>query len=513
MVTTRAKEPGVASPKQCATEGDARVFEVRGIRVEADLNVLAIGKVAHAKQVSVTCLDLTAIDHQKVLFECLCKANVASIHIVQASAKVVPFGENGEDVEEPDNYDKAAKIESQHAEKPGTVFFMPQDAMQPLVGVYRTPVQAIQASLTLKHPLEFATPIPDLLTRCVVEVLNMGINAAFSTYSKLQLMDADTLIPLILLVVWCASAGRVMAYLAAALSKSPPRVLRVSDTRPPVVIFTDDPVSKKRPVCSVDWDPQPYTAAKVQDIRATDSAFAAIRSDGCVVTWGAPECGGDSSAVQKRLIRVQEIRASEGAFAAILADGEVVTWGPAEYGGDCSTVQEKLKDVQDIRASEGAFTALRGDGTAVAWGSPHCGGDCSAVEESLTDVQEISASQLAFAALKSDGSAVAWGPWYAGGDCSRVADELTEVRGVQATETAFAALRADGSVVTWGCAGGGGDSSTVREQLKDVREIQSSEAAFAAILADGSVVTWGAASCGGDSSRVKSQLCNVQEIV
>ena len=41
-------------------------------------------------------------------------------------------------------------------------------------------------------------------------------------------------------------------------------------------------------------------------------AFAAIRADGSVVTWGD---------------------------AAILADGSVVTWGLAECGGDCSFVK------------------------------------------------------------------------------------------------------------------------------------------------------------------------------
>jgi hypothetical protein len=54
--------------------------------------------------------------------------------------------------------------------------------------------------------------------------------------------------------------------------------------------------------------------------------FAAILSDGSVVTWGAPVFGGDSSQVQD-LKGVQQAQATESAFAAILADGSVVTWG------------------------------------------------------------------------------------------------------------------------------------------------------------------------------------------
>ena len=47
-------------------------------------------------------------------------------------------------------------------------------------------------------------------------------------------------------------------------------------------------------------------------LAGTVEAFAAIRADGSVVTWGD---------------------------AAILADGSVVTWGLAECGGDCSFVK------------------------------------------------------------------------------------------------------------------------------------------------------------------------------
>eukprot|EP00438_Fugacium_kawagutii_P006075 Skav200576 [mRNA] locus=scaffold917:283975:288745:- [translate_table: standard] len=56
-------------------------------------------------------------------------------------------------------------------------------------------------------------------------------------------------------------------------------------------------------------------------------AFAAVRQDGTVVTWGDEACGGDSSGVQDQLHGVREIAASSQAFAAILDDGTVVTWG------------------------------------------------------------------------------------------------------------------------------------------------------------------------------------------
>ena len=85
----------------------------------------------------------------------------------------------------------------------------------------------------------------------------------------------------------------------------------------------------------------------MQQIQACRRAFAAILSDGSVVTWGS---GGKSRAVQNQLKGVQEIQASSiaglvtCAFAAFLADGSVVTWGARAS----RAVQDQLKGVQQI---------------------------------------------------------------------------------------------------------------------------------------------------------------------
>jgi alpha-tubulin suppressor-like RCC1 family protein len=83
----------------------------------------------------------------------------------------------------------------------------------------------------------------------------------------------------------------------------------------------------------------------VQQIQTSRRAFAAILEDGSVVTWGVPQSGGDSSAVQDQLKGVQQIQASVGAFAAILEDGSVVTWGLPDLGGDSSAAQDQLKSL------------------------------------------------------------------------------------------------------------------------------------------------------------------------
>ena len=74
----------------------------------------------------------------------------------------------------------------------------------------------------------------------------------------------------------------------------------------------------------------------VQQIQATSFAFAALRRDGTVVTWGDRGTGGDSNSVEGQLRDVQQIHGSAKAFAAILGDGSLVAWGDAEVGGDLS---------------------------------------------------------------------------------------------------------------------------------------------------------------------------------
>ena len=96
-----------------------------------------------------------------------------------------------------------------------------------------------------------------------------------------------------------------------------------------------------------------------------------------------------------------------GAFALIRSNGTVRTWGDEAFGGDSSTVQEKLTNVEDICATCGAFAAMRADGSVVCWGNI----SLDAIdEEELREVRSLCASSLAMAAVrKTDGSVVTWG--------------------------------------------------------------------------------------------------------
>ncbi len=259
----------------------------------------------------------------------------------------------------------------------------------------------------------------------------------------------------------------------------------------------------------------------VMQVFSTWEAFAALRVDGSVVTWGSGFAGGNSSAVSAQLngdIDVMQVFSSVHAFAALRENGSVVTWGGSDYGGNSSPVSAQLNgdiDVMQVFSTQGAFAALRVDGSVVTWGGRDYGGDSSAVSAQLNgdiDVKQVFSAGYAFAALREDGSVITWGLSYGGANSSAVSAKLNgdiDVTQVFPTYQTFAALLADGSVVTWGLNYVGGDSSVVSAQLNgdiDVMQVFSTHDAFAALRADGSVVTWGYTKDGGDSNSVSALL-------
>ena len=259
-------------------------------------------------------------------------------------------------------------------------------------------------------------------------------------------------------------------------------------------------------------------SSDVTTVYANREAFAALKTDGSVVTWGGGNIGGnigylggDSSAVAERLSsNVAAVYSTVYAFAALKSDGSVVTWGEWASGGDSSAVAARLSsDVTAVYSTSGAFAALKSDGSVVTWGTSFYGGNSSAVAERLSsNVTAVYSTTTAFAALKSDGSVVTWGDPNNGGDSSAVAGSLnSNVTAVYSTGGAFAALKSDGSLVTWGDSSRGGNSTAVVASLTaNVKAVYSNHFAFAALKSDGSVVTWGAGGLGGDSSAVAARL-------
>ena len=153
----------------------------------------------------------------------------------------------------------------------------------------------------------------------------------------------------------------------------------------------------------------------VERIVGNRNAFTAITSAGKAISWGIS--GNNYIDVAEQLgSDVVDVIPSDQAFAAIKADGSVVTWGSDLYGANSAAVSAQLASgVVDITASKYAFAALKNDGSVVVWGGDQAG-DSSAVQGQLqSGVEKIYANDGAFAALKTDGSVVAWGNDESGG--------------------------------------------------------------------------------------------------
>lgn len=249
----------------------------------------------------------------------------------------------------------------------------------------------------------------------------------------------------------------------------------------------------------------------VDRLYSNENAFVALKKNGTVITWGGSDAGGDSSLVGSKLIKVKEIFATKQDFAALKSDGSVVAWGGTS-AGDSSAVASQLINVKKVYANDVAFVALKKNGAVVTWGDDAGGGNSSKVKANLVNVKDIYASSSAFAALKTDGSVVTWGSSKTGGDSGLVNGSLAGVQIIYANNHAFAALKSDGSVVTWGNTFYGGDSSSVASKLIGVKAIYATDTAFAALKYDGTVVTWGSMAGGGDSSAVSRKLTGVLDI-
>lgn len=342
-----------------------------------------------------------------------------------------------------------------------------------------------------------------------------------------------------------------------------------------------------------------FLSSNVTKIISNAAAFAAIKSNGSVFSWGDIDSGGNSTVVNtlkingngteteigsvkdKLSANVTSISSSKFAFAALKDDGSVVTWGRIINGGNSTailineinnswvinegpTVAPRLSsNVTAIFSNWGAFAALKKNGEVVTWGEVNKGGNATvtsdvywnndnvtttegaSVSEKLSsNVITVFSNSWAFAALKDDGSVVTWGHMESGGN-STVADSIntngnwivseyknvsgelsSNVTAIYSNSYAFAALKKNGSVVTWGDIESGGNSTVAKsintngnwtvseyksvsgELSSNVTTIYSNPWAFAALKKNGSVVTWGDLDSGGNSTRVLSSTIN-----
>ncbi len=265
--------------------------------------------------------------------------------------------------------------------------------------------------------------------------------------------------------------------------------------------------------------------SEIKLVATTDQAFAAVRKDGTLLSWGNKEYGGDSSSVAEELHDIVSIKATGSAFSVIRKDGSVIAWG--KYGGRIPPrVKNRLQKVKKLVSNERAFVAMIRDKKIkkslgskykytyklLTWGDPGFGGNSEDVEEDIaSDVVEVIPTERAFAALKLDGSVVTWGNDEFGGDSSKVSDELIGVDSIVSNHSAFVARKVNGDLVAWGNEDHGG-KLPVSQYLNDIKQIIPSWRAFTVLRKDGRILSWGSDYFGGDISPLGKKVNGIKEV-
>ena len=258
----------------------------------------------------------------------------------------------------------------------------------------------------------------------------------------------------------------------------------------------------------------------VKDIYATSYAFAFLKSDGSVSSWGLDfsELGYkgyvDVSTVQHLLIDVKDIYTSPTTFAALTSQRTIVSWGRLDgnFGGDSSTVSEQLQNVSSAVGNFAAFAAILQNGDVVAWGMPLFGGNISTVKHLLKNVTSITTTPLAFAAQTSNGDVVTWGVSFCGGYVSdpEIQKKLKNVKSIVSTTCSFGAVTSDDSVVVWGNMAN--NTSTVKSLLKSVSALYATNSSYVALTTSNTVVAWGSSNMESSDTSTVNHLLNNKHI-
>ena len=108
-------------------------------------------------------------------------------------------------------------------------------------------------------------------------------------------------------------------------------------------------------------------------------AFAAVKQDGSVVTWGHAHHGCNSGEVKSELTGgVDHVIGTSEAFAAVKQDGSVVTWGHAHHGCNSGEVKSELTGgVDHVIGTSEAFATFKQE-------APSSNGDTQIMSETPT---------------------------------------------------------------------------------------------------------------------------------
>ena len=196
------------------------------------------------------------------------------------------------------------------------------------------------------------------------------------------------------------------------------------------------------------WSNQNYDVA---------TSYACLTASGQVITFGVNKNGGDSSANALALSSgVVKVVPSVQAYAAIKVDGTVVSWGsaadvPLTTTGNSTVVPTSAVDLTgctEVVASGNTFAGLKANGTVIMWG--FVGTWTLPTASDLSGVIKIKESlgypSYSFIALRTDGHVVMWGPGGTARSSTAGLTSTSPIVDVYPNDYGFVIVRANGTV-------------------------------------------------------------------
>lgn len=186
-----------------------------------------------------------------------------------------------------------------------------------------------------------------------------------------------------------------------------------------------------------------------QDFHAV---FVAQKNDNSYVVWGNQQMTDEINEYISEDV-VDIMTTESGAYALLRSDGSVVSWGRYNTGakqlnGEFVFGDVELTNVKKIFSNGNAFAALKNDDTVDVWGNGNYGAN---IKSGISDIKDIFSSPLAFSAIKKNGSAITWG-WHATGQSDTVVEIASEAKVIFPTDIgySFVTFNTDGEISSWG---------------------------------------------------------------
>lgn len=280
---------------------------------------------------------------------------------------------------------------------------------------------------------------------------------------------------------------------------------------------------------AINADDRNYLAEKVPNVKAlyaNDGAFAAIKNDGSLITWGFSFQGANSSPQVQALHNIKSVLPFNGGlhgmleqlgFFALTEDDRLVTWGETQAPAELEPRLTEVKEVLTTRRMYGFASAfsmiavLKNDGSVVSWAPPQEKDSNVGQANSLTDIQSITTSYGCFIALDKQGATHVWGYSTCESDLAPKLSKRAYKR-IRAYGDQILAETLDDTVLVISNRAETQPRYVLPQWAANISEFYAGHRTNAALLTDGTLMYWQQPTASDPKPRAYKQLDQVQQV-